>query len=96
MRNTKRNRERFYLLGGAVRSERGSIGSFSSSDSVFSDSVLNEILARGSDFSFENLGFFDSQGSLIEGMGVEEEVSGWKVEKRSCGRYRKGWTGDGA
>lgn len=68
-----------------MRSEGGSIGSFSSdsvfsdsvfSDSVFSDSVLNEILARGISFSFEDLRYFDSRGSLIEGRGVEEGVSG--------------------
>lgn len=75
LRERRRNREGFYRLGARRRSgdgdeerEAGNETVSSSSDSIFGDSFLEEILARGSAFSFENLGFFDSRGSLVEGL----------------------------
>lgn len=69
----------------------------SSEDSLFSESVLNEIIGLDSAFSFEDLGFFNSQGSLLDGLEdvvVKDSIEvGW--EKRGCGWYRSGWTGDG-
>ncbi|TID22936.1 hypothetical protein E2P81_ATG02062 [Venturia nashicola] len=111
MRIREGNRTGFYLLGARRRSEDGirvvgdenadsgsgnEMGS-SSNDTLFGDSFLNEILARGSAFSFEDLGFFDSRGSLVAGLEEREGgiVVGLGIQEERLRQVQKWLAGDG-